>query len=120
MSEWAGEVLLINFWATWCSPCRKEIPSFIVLQERYAGERVQFVGIALDRVDAVRNYAAEQGINYPLLIGEQNVAEYMRALGNTIGALPFSALISRDGRVLATHQGEWAAEDVEDAIRAAL
>ncbi len=120
MSEWAGNLIVVNFWATWCPPCRKEIPGFITLQERYAGDRVQFIGIALDRTEAVRDYAEEAGINYPLLIGEETVAWYMRALGNTIGALPFSAVISRDGRVLATHHGEWAAEEIDGVIRAAL
>ncbi len=120
MSEWAGDLVVVNFWATWCAPCRKEIPGFITLQERYAGERVQFVGIALDQLDAVRGYAEEEGINYPLLIGEEAVFQYMRALGNTIGALPFSAIIGRDGRVLTTHQGEWARDAVDGAIREAL
>jgi len=120
MSEWAGKLIIVNFWATWCHPCRKEIPGFIALQERYAHAGVQFIGIAYDRAEAVSAFAAEQGINYPILIGEQDVARYMRALGNAIGALPFSAVISRDGRVLATHQGEWRAEDVASVISAAL
>lgn len=120
MSEWAGDLIVVNFWATWCAPCRKEIPGFIALQDRYAGARVQFIGIAFDRVEAVRPYAEEQGMNYPVLIGEEAVAQYMRALGNGIGALPFSAIIARDGRVLETHQGEWAEDDVDGAIRAAL
>ena len=119
MSEWAGKTLVVNFWATWCPPCRKEIPAFIALQERYAADGVQFVGIALDRVDAVREYAKEHGMNYPVLVGETAVADYMRALGNTIGALPFSVLIGRDGTILETHQGEWHEAEVEAALQAA-
>lgn len=118
MSEWAGKVLVVNFWATWCPPCRKEIPAFIALQERHAADGVQFVGIALDRVDAVREYATTTGMNYPVLVGETAVADYMRALGNTIGALPFSVLIGRDGTILETHQGEWHEADVERALGA--
>ncbi|MDA0822416.1 MAG: TlpA disulfide reductase family protein [Proteobacteria bacterium] len=120
MTEWTGQLVVANFWATWCGPCRKEIPSFIALQQRYSDANVQFVGIALDRVDAVQAFATEYGINYPLLIGEENVAKYMRALGNTIGALPFSVLIGRDGKVLQTHQGEWKEADVEQLINASL
>lgn len=119
MSEWAGKLLVVNFWATWCPPCRKEIPAFIALQERHGADGVQFVGIALDRIDAVRKYATEQGMNYPVLVGEAAVADYMRALGNTIGALPFSVLIGRDGTILKTHQGEWHEADVETALSAA-
>ncbi len=117
MSEWAGDLLVVNFWATWCLPCRKEIPGFMALQDRYAGESVQFIGIAFDHMDAVKAYAEELNINYPLLVGEDSVAEYMRALGNTIGALPFSAIIDKDGKVVKTHQGEWAEDDVAKVIK---
>ncbi len=120
MSEWAGELLIVNFLATWCLPCRKEIPGFMALQDRYAGKSVQFIGIAFDHMDAVQAYADELKINYPLLIGEDSVAEYMRALGNTIGALPFSAIINRDGQVVKTHQGEWPEDDVAKVIKAIM
>ena len=120
LSEWAENIVVLNFWATWCPPCLKEIPIFITMQTRFGDQGVQFIGIALDQVDAVRQFAANTGVNYPLLLGEEKVTDYMRGLGNNIGALPFSALISRDGEVLAIHHGEWSEADLSAAIEAAL
>ena len=67
--QWRGKVLVVNFWATWCTPCREEIPGFIKFQERYGSAGVQFVGVAIDQKQRVAPYAKEMGINYPLLVG---------------------------------------------------
>ena len=120
LSNWSGKFLVINFWATWCPPCLKEIPSFVRLQQAYQNQGIQFIGIALDRVDAVTTYAEKAGINYPVLIGGDNVAEFMRDLGNKIGALPFTAVIDRSGNIVKSHQGEWHEAPAEEFLRANL
>ena len=85
VSEWQGKVLVINFWATWCPPCLEEIPHFIKLQDKYGDQGLQFLGIALEDVDDVMNFANKLGINYPLLVGEQEVIKLGVKLGNRIG-----------------------------------
>jgi thiol-disulfide isomerase/thioredoxin len=106
LAQWRGRVLVVNFWATWCAPCREEIPVFVELQRRYGERGLQFVGIAIDQPDKVAPFAAEFGINYPVLVGGLDAAEWSRDLGNRVGALPFTLVIDRDGDVRMTHLGE--------------
>lgn len=105
--DWSQSLLVLNFWATWCPPCLTEIPGFISIQENYGGKGVQFVGIALDSAMAVRAFQESNNVNYPLLIGEDDVIAYMRLLGNSIGALPYTVIISQAGEILYSHNGEW-------------
>jgi thiol-disulfide isomerase/thioredoxin len=119
-SEWQGKTLLINFWATWCPPCRKEIPLLIDAQNRYADQGLQVIGIALEQAEPVRKYAKEMGINYPSLAGSADVIDLGNRLGNQIGALPFTVMINADGKVLDTHMGELTLSELEALIAAAL
>jgi len=105
LDDWKGKVLVVNFWATWCAPCRKEIPEFVRMQTRLGGEGLQFIGIAIDEMDKVQAYAREVGINYPLLVGEIDAVEVSRAFGNEMGALPFTVIIDRTGQVVRTELG---------------
>lgn len=116
LAQWKGQLLVINFWATWCPPCLKEIPAFVDLQQRLGPRGLQFVGIALDEVAAVQPFLTDHGINYPVLLGDQDVARFMTTLGNHIGALPFTVVVGRDGKVLSTHQGEWQVADAAKAL----
>lgn len=120
LAQWRGRVLVLNFWATWCPPCLKEIPAFIELQRRYGARGLQFVGIALDQVEAVRPFIADHRLNYPVLVGDQDVARLMTGLGNDIGGLPYTVVIGRDGTVLTRHQGEWAADAAAAVFEDAL
>ena len=105
VSEWDGKLLFINFWATWCPPCLEEIPAFVRLQAAYAARGVQFLGVALDDVDNVRRFMAQQRMNYPSLHGERDAIALGKRYGNRIGALPYTVLVGPDGTVLRTHQG---------------
>ena len=120
LDEWRGKLLILNFWATWCPPCKKEMPAFVRLQQRYGAQGVQFVGIALDTRDEVAKFVAEHGIDFPILAGEDDVAIYMQRLGNQIGALPFTVVVDRGGEIRHTHQGEWVEADAEQVIKAHL
>lgn len=115
-AEWDGKVLVVNFWATWCAPCREEIPLLIDLERRRPGVRV--VGIAVDRPEAARAFAAELGIGYPILLDDLR-GSTMRRYGNRIGALPFTVITGRDGIVAYVRLGELEAAEL-DRVTAAL
>ena len=105
MSQWRGMVLVVNFWATWCAPCREEIPALMRLKRKYASNGVQFVGIALDDVSKVRDYAEEMHIDYAVLIGGMETLGVTKDLGNRARVLPFTVVLDRAGRVAYTHAG---------------
>lgn len=107
LSEWEGKILVVNFWATWCLPCVVEIPAFVKLQADLGARGLQFVGIALDDRAAAAKFATEHAINYPVLVGDDDVARLMQGLGNAIGALPYTVVFDRDGHIVHTQQGEW-------------
>lgn len=104
-SQWNGRLLLVNFWATWCGPCREEIPALVRLQGKDEYKNLQIVGISIDSVAKVIDFSAEFKINYPLVIGGLESIDLTRQLGNRAAALPFTVLIAPDGRLLATHLG---------------
>jgi thiol-disulfide isomerase/thioredoxin len=94
-----GKVLVVNFWATWCPPCREEIPFFVEAQTNYGAKGLQFVGIALDNPQQVSDFVQEFGVNYPVLVGGINESETLRKLGNPGGGLPFTLIYDRSGKL---------------------
>lgn len=105
LSDYRGRILIVNFWATWCAPCREEIPLFVRLQQEYAAKNIQFAGIAIDQVDKVRDFGDEFKVNYPLLIGGMDMLELSRQAGNKAGVLPYTLVLDRNGRIAATLVG---------------
>ena len=116
IAEWDGMVLVINFWATWCPPCREEIPEFIRLQKAYEDKGLQFIGIALQRAEDVQEFVQELGINYPILVGEEEVMRVAKNYGNYLGALPYTVIIDRQSRITLTKRGPLLLEAAEQAI----
>lgn len=106
IKEWDGKVILVNFWATWCPPCLKEMPYFVELQETYGEQGLQIIGIAIDDEEDARTFADDMGINYPIMAGELDTIDLSRRYGNRIGGLPYSVFINRKGEITDTITGE--------------
>jgi thiol-disulfide isomerase/thioredoxin len=105
LAEWQGKIVLCNFWATWCAPCREEIPMLVSLRSQYAAQGFEIVGIAVDNGDKVREFASKYNISYPILIADAIGLDLIRTLGNTAGALPFTVMLDRDGKILSRKLG---------------
>ena len=106
LQDWTGKSLIVNFWATWCAPCRREIPLLEKIQVEYGPEGFQVIGIAADYRDKVIAYADEIGLKYPLLIGEQEALDAATAFGIEAVGFPFTIFADRQGRIVAAHVGE--------------
>jgi len=120
LDQWRGRVLVVNLWATWCAPCREEIPVLVKLQDRHGPGGLQIVGVAIDRRDKVRAFAREFGINYPILLGGLEWVELSRQLGNRVGGLPFTLVFSRSATVVDTFLGQLNERKLEGTIKPLL
>jgi thiol-disulfide isomerase/thioredoxin len=116
ISEWQGKIRVINFWATWCPPCLKEIPEFMTLQKQYAAKGLQFIGIAVDDQEPVAEYIASTKINYPILIGGLTGIALANQLGNKVDAVPFTLVVNRQGQIIHQHPGEFSREQILEII----
>lgn len=97
LDEWQGKILVINFWATWCTPCRDEIPMLNQLQADYAAHGVQFVGVGVDTSEAIRQFTKVVPIRYPVLVGGLESTQLVEQYGNISGTLPYTVFIDRKG-----------------------
>lgn len=114
--SWPGKTRLINFWATWCAPCREEIPMLISMQNKHAADGLQIIGIAVDFRDAVLKYAEDMHIPYPLLIGEQDGLNAVDAFGIQAVGFPYSVFVDIHDNIVTTYIGELNAKQVEAAL----
>lgn len=103
--DFNGQAWLVNFWATWCTPCVEEMPMLSQLDLDASGQGVRVVGIALDDEDRARRFARELSISYPILVGKADVVLIGRHYGNSTGMLPFSVLVDAAGTIRWTHLG---------------
>jgi thiol-disulfide isomerase/thioredoxin len=105
LQDWRGKVVVVNFWASWCPPCRDEIPGLMRVQRKFAPNGLQVVGIAVDSTEKSRQAADELGIEYPILIGGLETIDLTRKLGNRAGGLPYTLVLDRRGTLVASHLG---------------
>ena len=117
LSQWRGQVVVLNFWASWCAPCREEIPDFVALRTQHRANGVEFVGIAIDTSSNVAQFLQRLPVNYPILIGEGAAHNLARRLGNPSGALPYTIVLDRDGQVVLSHLGRLPRATLEQTLR---
>lgn len=110
LADFSGRWVLLNFWATWCPPCREEIPVLIAAQSRHGAQGLQVVGIAVDTAEAVAGFHGQTPFNFPSLLGGDGALALIGDYGNAAGVLPYSVLIGPDGTVLTRHRGAFSAE----------
>jgi thiol-disulfide isomerase/thioredoxin len=111
--SWPGKSMIVNFWATWCAPCRREIPLLRELQKQHGAEGFQIVGVAVDIREDVVKYAQEIGIDYPVLIGEQDGLDAVNKFGQGSIGFPFTVFTDNQGRIVLFHLGEIRKEQAE-------
>ncbi len=119
-SEWDGKVVVVNFWASWCPPCIKEIPMFVDLQKQYGERGLQFVGIAIDSVEPVQRFIKELRINYPVFVDDRKGIEIATQFGNRMGALPFTVIINRQGEIVKRQMGEMEESEIRSLVLSLL
>ena len=118
LSDYHGKVVLLNFWATWCPPCKEEMPWFVDLQKRYGAQGLQVIGVAMDDSGekAIASFAQRLGVNYPVLLGKESVAQ---AYGD-VQFLPDTFYIDRQGRIVSHVQGLINRKEIEERVKEAL
>jgi thiol-disulfide isomerase/thioredoxin len=99
LSEWKGKALVVNFWATWCAPCREEIPMLLELRAKYAHKGIEIIGIAIDQAAKVRQFSQDMKIVYPILVADHTALDLVRSLGNAPGGLPFTVVLDARGKL---------------------
>ena len=113
LGEFQGRIVVLNFWATWCGPCRDEMPAFERLHQRWQSRGARFVGLSAESSDASSRFGRELGITYPLWTGGEQVPALSRRLGNEAGGLPHTVLIGRDGAVIEQRVGPYTESELE-------
>jgi peroxiredoxin len=120
LAQWRGKVMIVNYWATWCPPCIKEIPEFSAVSRRYADQPVQFVGISIDDADKVRTFRDQYDVPYPLLVASHGALKLTAELGNEPQALPFTLIVDPSGAIRHAKLGTLSESELVGKIDALL
>jgi thiol-disulfide isomerase/thioredoxin len=120
LDEWRGRIVVVNFWATWCPPCREEIPMLMEVREKFSSNGVEIVGIAIDLAAKVKEYASSMKISYPVLVADAGGLDLVRALGNTAGGLPYTVFVDRQGEAEKSKLGALKQAELEGLLREML
>jgi peroxiredoxin len=120
LAQWRGKVMIVNYWATWCPPCIKEIPEFSAVSRRYADQPVQFVGISIDDADKVRAFRDQYDVPYPLLVASHGALKLTAELGNEPQALPFTLIVDPSGAIRHAKLGTLSESELVGKIDALL
>lgn len=119
LTEWRQPVLVLNFWAPWCAPCRREIPDLIALQNDHP-EKLQLIGLSFDSAQNVQNFKKEYAFNYPLLLVQREASQLNQYFGNNSSGLPFTVILDKNREIVYQHQGEISKEKIELHIKQLL
>jgi peroxiredoxin len=120
LSQWRGKVVVVNFWATWCPPCKEEMPELSHFQEEYRDRNVVVLGISTDDLAKIREFAQQAPVQYPLLAGDFEAMALAESLGNNKGVLPYSVLISPDESIAKTYFGRIDIQKLEQDVHALI
>jgi thiol-disulfide isomerase/thioredoxin len=116
INEWQGKTIVLNFWATWCPPCREEIPLLVDTHEKFKKDGVVVIGVAIDKKEDITHFVDSFFINYPVLINEQENTRLMAQYGNRIATLPYSVIIDRNGTIVARRAGAFHGKELSDLL----
>lgn len=117
LASWEGKIRVINLWATWCPPCREEMPAFALIHQQFANKNVQFIGLALDTREAVTNFLRGIPPTYPILVGSTDLIDLTPELGNTAMGLPFTFILDAQGRLVSQKLGLWSEADLRAELQ---
>lgn len=105
LNQYKGKTIVLNFWATWCEPCREEMPELSTLHEEGKSKNIVVLGLAIDDAEAINDFVKETKVSYPLLVADMQGMELAHSLGNDKGVLPYTVIINNDGSLAKTYFG---------------